>query len=513
MAAIVLCTINAKWIHPSLALRLLRANLPENTGKENSVILEFALRQRPEEKTAAVLAEAPEILALSVSVWNHEATLELLRALEQEWAKGGSRPVIVLGGPEITGLAETAEEAAAEATGSGDPADSARPPDGAPVIFRYADFVVCGEGELVFAELCRAVLEDPKAAKKRFGTVIRAGAVNPATVKSGYEFYTGEDIQKKLMYVEASRGCPYACAFCQSARKPERGEPPVRYFPLEPFLSGVENLLNRATDGAAKTRTIKFLDRSFNVNIPRALKILEFCLTKAKKGFQFHFEMVPALFPRELRDMLAQFPPGSIRLEIGIQSFNPHTCALINRASNPEEEAEVLRFLREKTNAILHADLIAGLPGEDLDSYGRGFDFLWTVLGGGKNKQTAEGIETARPFEIQPGILKCLPGTPVRAMIQDGSFAAVYNKTAPYEVIETDSLSAADMEKIKNFSRFWELIVNRNPFPELLPRLLPPETPVFSRFMEVSQKLLGCFGKNWGIPKRELERLLSALFL
>jgi len=504
VASIVLSTINAKWIHPSLALRLLQANLPPR-GSNDCAILEFALRQPLAEKTAAILAEAPGILALSVSVWNHEATLELLRALEAAWAKApepsAARPVIVLGGPEVTGLVDALRV---------NPQDE-------PELFRHADFVISGEGEAVFAGLCRAILGDPAvpmaaeipAAKMLYGKYIEARPVDPAAIEGAYDLYTREDLRQKLIYVESSRGCPYSCAFCQSAVKhgqeiSEGGEchsaavKPVREFPLEKFLDRLEKLLQRGIESSAgKTTTVKFLDRSFNVNIPRALAILEFCLARTGNKFQFHFEMVPAIFPPELRTMLARFPPGSIRLEIGIQSFNPQTCAVIHRSSNPENELEVLRFLREKTNAIIHADLIAGLPGEDISSFGRGFDRLWAALNG-----NGDNGGNAAPFEIQLGILKCLPGTPIHAMAESGAFAVKYNQHPPYEVIETDCLSAADMEKIKNFARFWELIVNRRVFP------LPTEVPVFARFMELSQKLLDRFGRNYGIAREELKTFL-----
>jgi radical SAM superfamily enzyme YgiQ (UPF0313 family) len=518
VADIVLSTINAKWIHPSLALRLLKANLPPDLPADNCVILEFALRQPLAEETAAVLAEMPKILALSVSVWNHQATLELLDALEKAWGGGtegrSARPVIVLGGPEITGLVDASAARGGEA----------------PALFRQADFVVRGEGEAVFAQLCRAVLEDPEAAKKQFGKIIdsntrtNARAAHPAAIKSAYDLYSDEDLRRKLIYVEASRGCPYSCAFCQSAVTAGGNNPKatavqsVREFPLEEFLDNLEKLLRRGgeigncsggTDKNTpiKTRTIKFLDRSFNANISRALRILEFCLaktaeTKPENPLQFHFEMVPAVFPEELRAMLALFPPGSLRLEIGIQSFNPQTSAIISRNSNPQRELETLIFLREKTNAVIHADLIAGLPAEDMASFCNGFDRLWIALTGGGNAASA-------PFEIQPGILKCLPGTPLYAMAESGGFAVKYSKTAPYDVIETDCLPAADMEKIKNFARFWELIVNRRS--RLSPLPVQPGMPVFARFMELSQKLLERFGKNWGIPKDALEAAVSEI--
>jgi radical SAM superfamily enzyme YgiQ (UPF0313 family) len=138
LARITLATINAKWIHPSLALRLLKANL--GSLKEQCEILEFALRQPMKEKVGPLLAAQPRILGFSVSIWNHLATMELLKTLEKEWLANGydenlrQRPVVVLGGPEVSWLPEEA------------------------AIFRYADFVIRGEGEESFRTLCHEIL-------------------------------------------------------------------------------------------------------------------------------------------------------------------------------------------------------------------------------------------------------------------------------------------------------------------------------------------------------------------
>ena len=206
---IVLATINAKWIHPSLALRLLKANLGSLEGQ--SEILEFALRQPLEEKITGILAARPRLLGLSVSVWNHLATLELLKALEPEWEKlgAGGRPLVVLGGPEVSWLSEDSR------------------------IFRHADYVIRGEAEESFRSLCNEVFRDGSplvpAGKTIFinqgNTVVNLNEIAPA-----YRLYSDEDLQKKLTYVEASRGCPFACEFCQA------GSQDTREFPLEPFL-------------------------------------------------------------------------------------------------------------------------------------------------------------------------------------------------------------------------------------------------------------------------------------
>jgi hypothetical protein len=508
---ILLATINAKWVHPSLALRLLKANLGELEACCD--ILEFALRQPLQEKLKPILAAAPRILGISVSIWNHKATIELLKALNAEWDRksaGGmdsgagngsadgmdgaaARPIIVLGGPELSYLPPGSE------------------------IFSHADWVIRGEGELAFRELCRlllgkvesipapdnisSMLAETATVKGKFIDALpvdlaaKASKASIEAIDPGYRLYTAEDLNRKLVYVEASRGCPFGCEFCQSAIP----GPPVREFPLDRFLEEMERLVARGGRG------FKFLDRTFNLDIKRARSIMEFFLGKimaaapdtapptaapgpasAKPPLYVHFEMVPARFPAELREILTRFPAGSLRLEVGIQTFNTGTAALIGRPSDPEKELETLEFLRRETRAIVHADLIAGLPGEDMASFGRGFDRLWQ----------------ARPTEIQLGILKLLPGAPIAR--HAAVYGMVYAPEPPYEVRETAALPAADLDRVKNFARFWELIVNRGVFPDLVRALFPEGQPVFSRFMALSDALLGRFGRNWGIDRPEL---------
>jgi radical SAM superfamily enzyme len=287
--------------------------------------------------------------------------------------------------------------------------------------------------------------------------------------------YTDEDLSRKLVYVEASRGCPFGCEFCLSAATTDS----VREFPLEPFFSEMEDLIHRGA------KTFKFLDRTFNLNIERSKKIMEFFLYNInKKPFVVHFEMVPSNFPPDLIDAIACFPPNTLRLEIGIQTLNPEVSARIGRPSKPEKELETLRLLAEKTNAIMHVDLIAGLPGENIASFGKGFDALWAALASGSNN-----------IEIQLGILKLLSGAPIARHIE--AFGMRFNPLPPYELVETSDIPAYSMDRIKNFARFWELIVNRG-----LLDIGP--SPVFDRFMALSDSLLTRFGRNWGIDKNEL---------
>jgi hypothetical protein len=363
-------------------------------------------------------------------------------------------------------------------------------------IFNYADFCLLGEGETAFRELCEKILSE-KGENGANGRVF-SQPVDVSAIKSGYHLYTDEDVRKKLIYVEASRGCPFGCEFCLSAHSPQ-----VREFPLEPFLAEMDDLLRRGA------RTFKFLDRSFNLNIERARRIMEFFVSKMAEQagrpprpepFVVHFEMVPSRFPPELMETLARFLPGTLRLEIGIQTLNPGVSARIGRPSNPEQELAALRLLREKTNAIIHADLIAGLPGEDMASFARGFDSLWAAV---SPPAPGGGAEAAPRTEIQLGILKLLPGAPIAR--HTAAFGMRYNPSPPYELLESAALPARDLDRLKNFARFWELIVNRG-----LAHI--DGSPVFEKFMALSDSLFARFGRSWGIDKNALQNSLKPFF-
>jgi radical SAM superfamily enzyme YgiQ (UPF0313 family) len=379
------------------------------------------------------------------------------------------RPIIIMGGPEVSQL----------------------PPD-AP-IFDFADYRIRGEGELSFRALCNRLLTNTAMPEK-------SAATKSAMPKMAYNLYTEEDLQKKLIYVESSRGCPYACAFCLSSVDAETG---VREFPLDEFLAQMEALIQRGA------RRFKFLDRTFNYNIKRAIIIMEFFLDRLQPEMFVHFEMAPSRISEELIAVMRRFPANALRLEIGIQTVNPQTAAAICRAVNPEKELDALCRITRQTKAIVHADLIAGLPHEDIVSFAAGFDKLYA----------------AGPAEIQLGILKCLPGT---AIARDAErYGIRYAYDPPYEVIQTDALSKEALDRIKNFARFWELIVNRNPFPDLLPAILCTANgerdriaqdkiglnSVFKNFMRLADYLLRHFGRNWGIDRAVLRQVIEDYLL
>ncbi len=210
-------------------------------------------------------------------------------------------------------------------------------------------------------------------------------------------------------------------------------------------MTHLQRLLDRGV------RQFKFVDRTFNLDLDTSRAILEFLLARHRPGHFFHFEMIPDRLPEELRAVIARFPPGALQFEIGVQTFNPEVAERISRRQNYERLEDNFRFLRERTGVHLHADLIAGLPGESLESFAAGFDRL-VALG---------------PHEIQVGILKRLRGTPIAR--HDAEWQMVYNPHPPYEILQNRLIDFATMQKLRRFARYWDLVGNSGNFVETAP--------------------------------------------
>jgi hypothetical protein len=314
-----------------------------------------------------------------------------------------------------------------------------------------------------------------------------------------YDLYTDDDIAHRIIYVEASRGCPFTCEFCLSSL-----DIPVRQVPLPALLEQLQRLLDRGV------KQFKFVDRTFNLNVDISKAILEFLLERCQPGHFFHFEMIPDRLPESLREVIAKFPPGALQFEVGVQTFNEAVGAAIKRRQNYERLEDNFRFLRSQTGVHIHADLIVGLPGETLESFAAGFDRL-LALG---------------PQEIQVGILKRLRGTPI--VRHDAEWQMIYNPQPPYEILQNKLVDFATMQRLRRFARYWDLIGNSGNFVESTPliwdvaqvsdlcknkgnftdqRSVPPSP--FAAFLRFSDWLHGRTGRTDSIA---LVRLMELLF-
>jgi radical SAM superfamily enzyme YgiQ (UPF0313 family) len=446
MAEIVLTTLNAKYIHASFGLRYLLANL--GPLREQARLIEFDIQQRPTDVVETILAQEPRIVGLGVYIWNAAEATAVITTLKR------LRPdvVVVLGGPEVSYETDQQE------------------------IVRLADYVITGEADLEFASLCRQVLAGAPPSTK----IIPAPLPEPAQLALPYELYNDEDVAHRIIYVEASRGCPFTCEFCLSSL-----DIPVRQFPLPALLAELQKLLDRGVS------QFKFVDRTFNLNIATSKAILDFFLERQRPGLFLHFEMIPDRLPEALRGVIAQFPPGALQFEVGVQTFDDAVSKNISRRQDNSKLADNLHFLREQTGVHVHADLIAGLPGETLESFAAGFDRL-LALG---------------PQEIQVGILKRLRGTPITR--HDESWQMVYSGHPPYEILQNKLLDFSVMQRLRRFARYWDLVGNSGNFVQTSVALCRTRPSAFDAFMRWSDWIYARAGRQHSIA---LDRLAQYLF-
>ncbi|HSI36417.1 MAG TPA: DUF4080 domain-containing protein [Tepidisphaeraceae bacterium] len=532
MPDILLATLNAKYAHAAFGLRYLMANLPPALAAR-ATMLEFDIAQRPIDIVEQILSHNPRVVGLGVYIWNAEQSTKLAADLKR------LRPdlTLILGGPEIS--YETHDQEVA----------------------RHADYIITGEADLAFADLCAKLLAGrrplqkviaadlPEFEEKGSGFRVQGSArtdersairdpqsaipqdsalrtqhshqnpeprtLNP--LRLPYGLYSDHDLAHRVVYVEASRGCPFKCEFCLSSL-----DVPVRNVPTDAFVAAMQDLLDRGL------RQFKFVDRTFNLNLKISRAILEFFLARYTPGLFLHFEMIPDRLPEPLRELIAQFPPGALQFEVGIQTFNPLVCEVISRRQDTAKLEDNLRWLRAHTGVHVHADLIVGLPGEDVAGFATGFDRLVRL----------------RPQEIQVGILKRLRGTPI--VRHDAEWQMVYSPSAPYEVLQTKLIDFATMQRMRRFARYWDTIANSGNFRETTDLLLgltdsatgegePPSEPrgtparetngsdgaspsrydapsPFHRFLTLSDSLHARFSRAHGISLQDLaEHLFTHL--
>lgn len=440
---IILTTLNARYMHSAFGLRYLYANLGEL--QSFACIEEFSIQQRPIDIAEQLLKNRPKIIGFGVYIWNVAEvtkTVELIKQVSPD-------TVIIVGGPEVSHLPDK------------------------PALADIADYVVMGAAEKSFRELCQLIL----SANKPLQREIQSDELPLDQLQLPYQYYSDEDIKNRMIYVEASRGCPFKCEFCLSSL-----DKTSKPFELGLFLDEMDKLYLRGA------RNFKFIDRTFNLKVSSSIAILEFFLQRMTDDLYLHFEVVPDNLPDRLKAVIEKFPEHTLQFEIGVQTFDEKIQALISRKQNNEKTCENLRWLRESTQAYIHADLIFGLPSDTLDNFSKSFDQLVSL----------------NPHEIQLGILKRLRGVPLNR--HNEKYQLRYNPEPPYNILQTADIDFESMQRVNRFARYWDMIANSGRFKNTLPLILNDKP--FDNFMRLSDDLYQAAGSTWKISLQRLFILL-----
>ncbi len=443
MADILLTTLNARYIHAAFGLRYLYANLGDLQARAR--LQEFTIRQRPMDIAENLLRHNPAIIGFGVYIWNVAEVSQTVALLKQI----SPTTLIVLGGPEVS-----------------------HHPDH-PEVVKLADYVIEGAGEISFRKLCAQLLAGDAPPEK----IIAAEIVALDKLELPYAYYSDEDIRNRMIYVEASRGCPFKCEFCLSSL-----DKTAKPFQLEKFLQAIAVLHQRGA------RNFKFIDRTFNLKVSTSVAILEFFLQRMSDDLYLHFEVVPDNLPDKLKESIRKFPEHSLQFEIGIQTFDPAIQVLISRKQDNEKSCANLAWLRTESQAYIHADLIFGLPGDTLENFARSFDRLVAL----------------NPHEIQLGILKRLRGAPINR--HNEIYQLRYNPQAPYNILSTRNIDFYTLQTVNRFARYWDMIANSGRFQNTLPLIL--RHSAFDNFLHLSDSLYQREGSTWKISLKRLFALL-----
>ena len=413
---VVLFAINGSFSHSNLAIRCLRDPL-ERAGFE-VVLVEHTLRDRTSHILEHLHREKADIYGFSCYIWNIEPMLALAETLKSLLPESK----IVLGGPEVSYGLDRFENSS------------------------WIDAIVRGEGEETMLSLCQAI--------KGGGEYSRILGNDAVTFADTGVHYRKDEETGGILYYESSRGCPYSCAYCLSSAT--HG---VRFKSVEQTL---EELLTFETL-STNCKVIKFVDRTFNADMRRANAIWR-ALLDEKYTKSYHFEICATLLNEESFDILSRFPKGKVQLEIGLQSTNTETLAASSRHIDAQKVIDAARRIRQVGNVHVHLDLIAGLPYEDYQSFGKSFD-------------DAYGSSDM----LQLGFLKLLHGTELRERAEEYEYR--YLPTPPYTVLQSKWIRYEEMQRLTHIAEVLDRYLESGRFAHALWYLTPLTESPF-RFWE-----------------------------
>ena len=420
-APVVLCSLNARYVHTSLAIRQLaayvRSQWPQAPRTE---LLEWTINDQELPIVQRLFSRKAAVYGFSCYIWN----ITLVRRICRDLKKLLPDALIVWGGPEAGCAA--AKWLTSESS---------------------VDMIIRGEGEKAWLALLQALDTTgrqpdlsgvPSLSWRQAGSgLLCENPDGPLLEAADWPFpYSAGDLagmRDRIVYYETSRGCPFQCSYCLSAL-----DRTVRHRPLEQVFHEIDQLM------AAGLQQVKLVDRTFNCLTDRAMKIWQYIIDHADQAGRtnFHFEVAGDLLDDQTTDILNEAPTGLIQLEIGVQTIHPDVLAAIGRTSRLERLARQVERLRRGGRVHLHLDLIAGLPGEDLARFGASFDWVWRL----------------RPQQLQLGFLKVLAGSPMAEQARDRGF--LWQDEPPYEILKSDCMEFNDLIRLKGMA--WILDIYQN---------------------------------------------------
>ncbi|MFQ8706288.1 MAG: DUF4080 domain-containing protein [Thomasclavelia sp.] len=458
----LITTLNSKYIHKSLSLRLLYVATKDYHDVD---FVEYTIKEDLDKITADIIARKVQIVAFSVYIWNVELIKELCIKLKNI----NQNLIIIFGGPEVSYEIDY-------------------------FLDNYEiDYLISGEGEIAFKQLLDC-LENKKGISIQ-GVSSRNNRDYHQTVPVDLKYLESldspyllkrdlADISKRVLYFETSRGCPYQCQYCLSSL--EKG---LRFFSLDYLKRQLELLM--ATD----VKIIKLLDRSFNAKTEHALAILEFIFQHYRPGIQFQFEINGDVLDQRIINYINKSAPeGLLRFEIGIQSTYEPTNEIVKRYQDFTRLSEVIKQLQTNHKIDFHLDLIAGLPLENLDRFAKSFDDVFSFY----------------PKELQLGFLKLLRGTSLRKDAE--KYGYIYDKNPPYELVASNDLTKEDINKIHIVEDMLEKYWNSGKMPITMNKVMRQIDSPFYFFLDLGNYYKKQNYKHINYQNDELFKYLNSYF-
>lgn len=425
----ILAALNAKFVHSNLAIRYIKAYC----STIDIEIFETSINENYMETAMSIIDKKPDIIGFSCYIWNIEGTLKISSIIKEILPN----TIILFGGPEVTYNGREYLEK-----------------------YSYVDYVIKGEGEQIFknfidkvycGEIDFEVIDG--LIFRRENMIIENKASTPIEILDNIPFPYQNETPERIVYYEASRGCPFNCSYCLSG-----GDGGVRFFSIERVKKDLKQLIE------GKVELVKFVDRTFNANKKFAIEIWKFLMDNAG-ATKFHFEIGADILTDEMLGILEGAPKGLFQFEIGVQSTNLEILKNIDRIMDFNKVKENIIRIRKSGNIPCHIDLIAGLPGEDMDSFIRSF----------------EDCMEMKPEVLQLGFLKVLKGS--RIFYEKEKYGIHYMAHPNYHVLYTQHMNYENIRQLLKFEKVFEIYYNSGIFKITMEYMLSKQKSIFT-FLE-----------------------------